>query len=183
MGQTSAPAGPPNSACWEQVKRVVHFLAIAGILAAIVAFVLPIIWTGISQPNDRIVVQLMDQEAQAAKAHDLTLVATIYTPGAVVTDAGCQSGNQSPSWAGIAQIQNRYLSLPSFIALDHTGAQVTWDPPYSWATKATATANTVGVMLATGGSGKTVTVAGHESWTFVKINDQWFIDRFTYNLC
>jgi hypothetical protein len=126
------------------------------------------------------ITHLMDQEVLAGKTGDVQIVESIYTQDAVVTDAGCYSHPGVLSYYnGLIEIINRYQHLPHFDALQHVNISVTWDPQQPMEAKATA--DTVGVTSAANGS--KIPLVGHESWSFVGINNQWFISRFIFNLC
>jgi hypothetical protein len=125
----------------------------------------------------------MDEEVTAGVTHDVDLVNRIYTPDAVVTDAACQTPGVSQTWKGHAQIDGRYRSLPKFLWLQHVFAQVTWDPNDSDASAAYVTADTIGVLSPAASPGKSQSIVGHELWVFARVNAQWQITSFTYNLC
>ena len=89
---------------------------------------------------------LMDEEATGSKAHQLGVVLRIYGPGAVVTDAGCQTRGAGQTWQGNGEITARYSALPKILSLHHILASVSWEPANSRAETATATATTSGVI-------------------------------------
>jgi hypothetical protein len=129
-------------------------------------------------PSDKIVVTLMNQEIQAARTRDVGLVAQIFSDQATITDAACQTPAQATIWTGLTQITARYAALGSFSSLEHANPQVSWVPNDFTATKAYASALTAGALLS-----PPQTLSGHELWVFAKINGQWLITVFTYNLC
>lgn len=160
------------------------FPLLTAIIGAVLTFGLPLLYNHfIGPPDPHIVINYMNQEAQGAKMHDPTVVSRIYADDAVVTDAGCQSPATSTVWIGSAQIKGRYSALPSFATLEHVSAQVNWEPNFSWASKANATAETIGVIMPSNASQKPQFIVGHEEWTFASKNGQWRITSFTYNLC
>jgi len=138
-------------------------------------------WT--QPPDISTVTNLMKEEVTAGETHDTALVSRIYIPDAVVTDAACQTRGVSQTWQGYAQIDIRYRGLARFLWLQHVYAQVTWDPNDSRASTAYVTANTIGVLLPATSHGKAQSIVGHELWIFVRVNGQWRVASFTYNLC
>jgi hypothetical protein len=163
--------------------------AVAGAVAmALLTVLLPAVyhhWAG--PPDARVVTALMDEEASASmktvKTQRLVIVRSIYAPGAVVTDAGCQSpAVSSLSWQGIRQIDGRYSSLPRFLVLQHVNDQVNWVPDNRHATEAEVQAQTVGVLQSSPTS-RPQFIRGDELWTFELVNGRWLIKSFIYNLC
>ncbi len=138
-------------------------------------------WT--QPPGTGTVTSLMEEEATASETHDTALVSRIYTADAEVTDTGCETAKTlSQTWQGYAQIEDRYRLLPRFVWLQHAFEQVTWYPNDRSASTASATAVTVGV-LALPGTRNFLSITGDELWTFARVNGQWRVASFTYNLC
>jgi hypothetical protein len=165
------------------LRKVIRGVAGAGLGGLIVGSLLTFLLLSILSPghlNDSIVTNLMDQDVNAAKSHDVGSLPQIYAYNAVVVDAGCQSSSPSSVWSGLPQITARYEGLPPFTLLAHVNVHVSWIPDNSSATQATATADTSGIALVNGSS---ISLRGHELWTFAKIDGQWRITSFTYNLC
>ncbi len=186
--------GGTGSGDWGKQKggfrRFLGRLFDSSMRAAIVGAVLlaGVVWVyhqfTVSPPPDAsTVTSLMAQEIAAGETHDTALVDRIYAPGAVVTDAACQSPQDSRTWKGYGQLDARYLGLPRFLWLQHVFAQVTWDPDNSSASTATATAETAGVMLPATRHGKSQSIVGRELWTFARVDGQWRITSFTFNMC
>jgi hypothetical protein len=155
--------------------------AIFGVIA--VAVILAVFHSRTQPPGIDTVTNLMKAEITAGETHNTALVNRIYTRDAVVTDAACQTPGVSQSWQGYAQIDVRYRKLPKFLWLQHVFAQVTWDPNDSRASTAYVTADTAGVLLPVASHGKPQSIVGHELWMFVRVNGEWRIASFTYNLC
>jgi hypothetical protein len=128
---------------------------------------------------------LMKAEADAATAHDASVVFRIYDRNAVVIDAGCQTPGKSQTWKGYFQIYARYIALKKtrFLWLRHIFAQVSWEPNNAGATAASVTAETTGVIEPSTGRRKPQFIVGHELWTFALVNRHWLVTSFTYNLC
>lgn len=162
-------------------KTLSAILAIGG---AIIGFVLPLSWhLVIDPPSASAVFGLMNSEVQAAVTRDTGAAGRLYAPDATVTDAGCQTQGATTTWRGPSEISRRYRDLPSFDSLHHVGARVSWDPPNRWASRAEATADTIGVIAGGDTSPRSQSIIGHERWAFVKTNDRWVVQSFTYNLC
>jgi hypothetical protein len=125
---------------------------------------------------------LMNEEATASGAHDVTAVSRICAPDVVMSDAGCQIPGASQAWKGVTEIYARYRAMPSFLEIQHLDAQVSWDPDDSRAA-ADLTAETVGVLEPWTSRGKSRSIVGHELWTFALINGRWLVTSLTYNLC
>ncbi len=159
-----------------------RFVIGAFFAGAIVSFLLTflILFLLSLPPDDTLVTNLMDQDVIAAKTHSVALLPQIYAYDAVVVDAGCQSSSPSSVWSGLPAITTRYEGLPTFTLLAHVMVHVTWIPDNSSATRATATSDTSGIALV---NGSQLSLRGHELWTFAKIDGQWRITSFTYNLC
>lgn len=123
---------------------------------------------------------LMNQDVLAAETRNPVIVESIYTKDAVMTDAGCYlHPGVLTNYNGLVEIVNRYQHLPHFNALQHVNISVTWDPQKPM--EATAMAETIGAISADNGS--QMPLVGNEKWSFVLINNQWFISSFTFNLC
>ena len=82
--------------------------------------------------------------------------------------------------SGLVELHKRYESLPSFTHISHVNAAVTWVPNDNTASRATATANTVGAIEK---DDKRTPILGHEQWEFEKQGYSWRITSFIYNLC
>jgi hypothetical protein len=126
---------------------------------------------------------LMNEEAAAARAHDMAAVSSLYAPAPFVKDAACRTSGSSHTWTGLDQIRARYQALPKFSALRHVGGQVQWRPDNSQATYATMRAQTVGIIPRSASSPKAQYIHGNEVWTFARVGGRWVITSFTYNVC
>lgn len=134
-------------------------------------------------PSPSAVTMLMNEDAEAAMTRKLAIVNRIYAPDAFVKDAACQSPGQSTTWRRLPQIRARYRALPEFSSLQHEFAQVRFIPDTARATRATATAQTVGHVKPSATSPSGNYIHGDEKWTFARVGGQWLITSFTYNVC
>jgi len=125
---------------------------------------------------------LMNVEAAAARAHDVTAVSRIFAPDAAVTDAGYQIPGASQTWKRFAEIYARYRAMPRFLWIQHLYAQVSWDPNDSRAA-ADVTAETVGSLSPRPADGTPSPSWATKLWTFALVNGHWRVTSFTYNLC
>jgi hypothetical protein len=173
---------PVLQAFFEWLKHPLIIAVISIFLTLIVQQVLVQLTQPPGPPTTQTVTALMNQETQAAMAHDTALVGAIYDANAVVMDAGCQTPNQGTVWSGLAAIMTRYRVLPQFASLNHTDPQVSWIQNNASATVAYVSATTIGA-LANAGGGSGQLLLGHEQWVFAKVHGQWVITVFTYNLC
>ena len=174
------PATRENLLGW--LKRISADPIYVGIASAIVGALvgLAIPWAAhqlFGPPPDRIVLRIMDQEVQFAKNHRGDQAVKLYAPNAVVVDAGCQTPGVGTVYRGADAIRQRYEALPSFANLSHVNAQISWIPSNNSATRATATAETVGVIS------PATPIRGYEQWEFALFAGKWLITSFTYNLC
>jgi hypothetical protein len=167
------------------MRREIIVAVIAAVVGAVSGAVSGAVTTWVlgeinGPPSDEIVMRLMDQEVAAGTSRNLNL-ADIYTRTATVMDAGCQTRGSGRAWSGLAAIEERYKSLPQLDSLSHANRVVTWMPNNRRARRAGATADTVGGTRSADG---TVTpISGHELWEFARVNGEWRIASFTYNLC
>ncbi len=174
----------PTAWFWRSLNWFFNSAMCAVIFGTIAVTVILAVAHSRNQPPDiSTVTSLMKEEVTAAETRNTALANRIYTPDAVVTDAACQTPGASQTWQGYAQIDARYRNPGKFLWLQHVFAQVTWDPNDSGASTAYVTADTAGVLLPATGHGKSQSIVGHELWTFVRVNGQWRIASFTYNLC
>jgi hypothetical protein len=172
---------PKRQIISEWLKNILKHPLFVAIVAFILGFIsMPLYNLVYGHPPDTLVTNLMAQDVFAAKSQDVGPLPLIYAYNAVVVDAGCQSPSPSYIWSGLPKITDRYNSLPKFISLAHVNVHVTWIPDDSSATQATATADTGGIALI---NDSQLSLRGHELWTFAKIDGQWRITGFTYNLC
>jgi len=150
---------------------------VAAVAGALAAFALQWAYGEVhGPPSDSTVTRLIEREAQAGEQHRGDIAMEIYAPNAVVADAAC-GGRSTTFWRGGTQIQQRYDALLELSSLRHIDPQVNWMPSDRSAERATATAHTAGIM-----SGTTL-LTGHELWEFERIDGEWLITAFTYNIC
>lgn len=179
--QQTLPVQQPPSVRQRQLAKRLSKWSKHPVIVVIITLILTLTvqWI-LGPPSDSTVTALMAQEVQAGKTHDVRLVASIYDEHAVVMDAGCQSPDQGTVWSGLPRITARYLELPQFASLDHADPHVSWVLNNRFATKAYASATTIGAIASSTGNQP---IRGHELWVFAKINGQWLITSFIYNLC
>jgi hypothetical protein len=135
-------------------------------------------------PHASVVTVLMAQEATAATAAHAADAIRLYAATAFVRNAGCLTADGSSyTWQGLDQILQRYIQLPQFASLRHVDAQVRFIPDNERATKATATAQTVGFIKPSPSFPEGQSIHGNEAWTFICVNRKWLISSFTYNEC
>ena len=158
-------------------KLVISVLVVVFIVGVILGI---LSLTRIIGPYDSIVTNLMDQDVIAAKSHDVESLPQIYAYNAVIIDDRCPSSSPFATWSGLPAITDRYESLPPFIWLAHVNVHITWMPDNFWATRATATSDTSGIAVV---NGSQISLKGRELWAFAKIDGQWRITSFTYDLC
>lgn len=161
-------------------SNLVAAVVAAAIGAAMGVFIPQYLDALTQHPSNAIVTHLMEEEARAGVGHDWEHVRSLYASDAVVADAGCSS-NHPDIRQGINEIVQRYQTLPTVLALAHVNVAVSWDPDSSGATKATATAETIGETSNPDGTRQFL--GGYEQWTFARTDNQWLITSFIYNLC
>ena len=192
MAQQPQPAqvqagngGQGNQVNW--IVVIVVTAIISSLISGSVGFLLPtvIVPSIVGRPDDRIVTHLMDLEAETVRDPNINLIYDIYAPGASITDQGCATTRHAQqSWVGLKAIKDRYDGLikgATFLRLEHLHPLVTWDPPNRYATKATATAQTSGIINRGGGEEY---LSGLEQWEFTNQPDgKWRVSLFVYNVC
>jgi len=181
-------SGPPLhlSTRWRQLlalflqSNLIAAVVAAAIGAAMGVFIPQYLDALKQHPSDAIVTHLMEEEARAGIGHDWEHMRRLYASDAVVADASCSS-NHPDIRQGINEIVQRYQTLPTVLALAHVNVAVSWEPDSSEATKATATAETIGEISNPDSTRQFL--GGYEQWTFARIDNQWLITSFIYNLC
>ncbi len=174
----------PTARFWRPFNWFFYSPMCAAVFGAILlAVILAAYHSRTQPPGIGTVTNLMKAEVTAAETRNTALVNRIYTRDAVVTDAACQAPGFSQTWQRYAQIDARYRNPGKFLSLQHVFAQVTWDPNDSQASTAYVTADTAGVLLPATSHGRPRPIVGHELWIFVRVDGQWRIASFTYNLC
>ncbi|SRR5258708_22184351 len=172
----SLQAGAPRPISrWKRIRKFLRRPLVVSIITLILT--LGFQWV-LGPPSDATVTQLMDQESQIATEHSVEPLTSIYDAQAVITDAGCLTPGQGTVWPGLTQIGDRYSNLGQFTTLQHSDPHISWVPNNFLAMKAYASAITIGGLVSPPGP-----IRGHEQWIFAKINGQWLITSFTYNLC
>ena len=166
---------------WKREKaklsdKIAAISAVVAVIALVVnvaypLYIYPAIWNSASG-EDRIR-QIIGLEATYVVQGQIDKVITLYADQAVVKDAGNQI-----MWTGNAQISNRYNSLPVFTFLKHDAVDIVFNSDLTYAR---ATASTFGTYLS---NGTQVNISGDQSerWSFERINGDWKITSFTYNL-
>ncbi len=184
----AADSGTPVGQADSKTRHAIIIGAIIGaaatILGTIVGFAIPSVTTAMTgPPSENTVIALMDQEVDAGRSRSLGIVDRIYDSDATVTDAACRTPGASQSWHGRGEVETRYKGVPAFVSLYHVDVHVTWEPANRDASRAEATADTIGVFAPTSTSPMGQAVYGHELWVLIKSGDQWVIQSFIYNLC
>jgi len=173
----------PTARFWRPFNWFFNCQILAAALGGAAVFViLNFFYSNTRPPGVDVVISLMKQEVTAAQYRDTALVRHIYTPDAVVTDAACGSPVRSVTWQGWGPIDVRYRGLPEIPWMQHVFEQVNWYPSDSSASTAYVRADTVGVMRPTARA-KLQSISGRELWSFARVDGQWRITSFTYNLC
>ena len=163
------------------IRAAIIGAIIGAILTALFTVAIPSIVSMVNgHPRDDIVMNLMEQDIHMAKTHDLTPIQSVFANNAVVVDSGCVTAGQPTVWANLPNIEKRYESLPQIVTLDHSKIQVNWTPDDSSATSAVATAYTTGTAIENGSSFE---LKGNEVWEFTKIDGNWLVTSFTFDLC
>lgn len=133
---------------------VIAAIGLLGIvLGALLGFYIPIKYAeSVARPPDTIITDLMVKEAKAATTADAgkreAIIKSIYDSNAVVADASCLS-NTPAVWQKWDNIIKRYqlVQAQKIISLYHVQVAITWNPSNNLATTATATAETIGLLL------------------------------------
>jgi hypothetical protein len=155
---------------------------VAPVIASVLTFVVTLsILHFLAPPGNETLTALMDQEITAARNRDIRIVSTIFDEKASVMDAGCKTPGQGKVWRGISELAARYSTLGTFPSLEHVVSAVAWVPDSWQANKAYVSASTTGSVINADGSLQVL--EGDERWVFVKMDGQWRITSFSYNLC
>lgn len=171
-----------KSPTWKKIKAsfgtpLARIILVIGLISTIVA-----IWVefnSILETNEENMIKkeaekiraIIEQEACCVVDGRIIDAVDLFAEDAYVRDA---SGGEV--WSGNSIIE-RYLNLPEFVYLKHD-AVVFQDVDN---TCAEVIADTVGTYYV---NGTTVDISSNqgEKWTFKKINGEWKITGFTYNL-
>ena len=159
-------------------------LIIPGIIAAIIAGLvsgLLVPWVNVKFGEGKItrdIRKVIEQEANLALEGSIDEAVSLFDKNAFVRDAAGGNKDQEIVWNGVNNIADRYRNLPEFIYLKHEATEITIS---SDRTYARATADTIGTYI---DNGREIKISGNqgEKWTFEKIDGEWKITSFTYNL-
>ena len=121
--------------------------------------------------------ELIEQEASLVVDGRIDDVIDLFGEDAFVKDAAGGDTSLQVVWTGKNRIIERYIDLPDFVYLKHDAVEF-----QSVDNKcAEVTADTIGTCYVNGATEDISSNRG-EKWTFQKINDEWKITGFTYNL-
>ena len=144
---------------------------IVPILVALISSVLlMIIYSDTSDENE--IREIINQEAIYVLEGKFDEAIALFDEDATVKDAA----GVKP-WFSKEEIMNRYKGLPEFDKLKHDAIEV----EFTNKNHALAVGDTNGRYTE---NGRTVTISSNngEEWAFEKINGEWKITSFTYNL-
>ena len=122
--------------------------------------------------------QIINQEAIFSLNGQATNATSLYADNATITDAHGGNYTAVEIWSGKEAILKRYSVLPKFDALQHANPVVMFGMDK---TCARAIADTIGTYE---NAGTKININSNqgEKWAFQKINGDWKILSFTYNL-
>ena len=122
---------------------------------------------------------IINLEAQAVVDRDFGAILAKYDTDAVVKDVGGGQVSNQNTWIGKERIASRYFNLARFNHLKHLGTVVTMDELGNYAQ---ASAGTEGQYEDTSGKVYNIYSVTGERWTFKKVNGDWLITSFCYNV-
>lgn len=128
--------------------------------------------------DERAIRDVIDQEAIYAQNHDISKVMSLYADDAILRDAAGGNRNNEIVWHGKDRIEDRYKNLADFTYLSHEMIDISLCSDGSYAR---ANSDTVGEYVV---DGKVISITNDrsEQWEFKKIDGNWKIAYFTYNL-
>ena len=172
---------------WGELKkrktwvRITQNALLAAIVGALVNAVMNEIrvdpWESLAA-EERPIREIIEKEANLTLEGKIDEVVLLYHEEAFVRDAAGGNTDQEIFWNGINRVAERYRDLPEFTYLKHDAIEIAVS---SDRTYARAIADTIGTYKVNGTEVKISSNQG-EKWTFEKINGNWKITSFTYNL-
>ena len=121
---------------------------------------------------------LIQDEARFVLHEEIDNAVSLFDENAFLMDAAGGNKDLQVIWKGRDEIEERYRNLPQFLYLKHAAIDITLDSDGNYAR---AIADTIGTYVV---NGEEVEISSNrgERWVFEKINGQWRITGFTYNL-
>ena len=152
-------------------------LKLASVFFSMAAIVISIYAINVTQPAPTDDIRLViEKEARAVEVGNIKEALGLYALGAVVRDV---RSNPSLVWIGADEIEKRYLSLPHFESLAHTNLTINVSPSGDYAR---VRSSTVGKYVESDGTLVNISSVDAEEWALCKVDRNWKIVSFAYNL-
>jgi len=160
-------------AWWMHVANPIYVAVLTAIISTLVGlYVVPLLQNNVENE----VRDVIEQEASLVLAGRIDEVIQLYAEDAFVKDAKCGDKDLEEVWMGLQQIRKRYAGIEQFIYLKHDAITITLGTDGEYAS---AFADTQGEYL---DNGQAIKISGGEKWALKKIDGEWKIVSFTYNL-
>ena len=166
-------------------KKIKELLVTPAMVASIISIILTATIAGFIVPainlmfsEESTIKAIIEQEAQLVFTGKFIQAISLFDDNAYVKDSAGGNVSEEVSWIGSQEIVKRYGELPEFTYLKHDAIQVIVS---SDKTYARATADTIMIYKNNGVEIKKTSDQG-EKWIFEKINGDWKISGFIYNL-